>query len=124
MMLILGRDRIYFADRDHCIFQVQGLTFPHYKDGKRHLTDTVLDGVRTLRRSLSLSCSLLTFSLLQEMVIDHVVEKNKINGALEDKYIPRYLVYDIIACDGKDVSSLPFKRRYDCIDVCFLLVNV
>lgn len=45
MMLILGRDRIYFADRDHCIFQVQGLTFPHYKDIRRHLSDTVLDGV-------------------------------------------------------------------------------
>jgi mRNA-capping enzyme len=48
MMMILGRDEIYFADRDHCIFKVEGLVFPHPhdKEFRRHLSNTVLDGVR------------------------------------------------------------------------------
>lgn len=48
MMMILGRDQIYFADRDHCIFKVDGLVFPHPSDKefRRHLSNTVLDGVR------------------------------------------------------------------------------
>jgi ATP-dependent DNA ligase len=50
------------------------------------------------------------------MVIDNVVEKNSA-GIPEQKAIPRYLVYDILTCDGKDVSTLPFSKRYDCIEV-------
>lgn len=95
MMLILGRDKVYFADRDHCIFKVDGMTFPHRADIKRHLIDTVMDG---------------------EMVIDRVFETNKMTGMKEEQMIPRYLIYDIITCDGKDVSQLPFRKRYDLIE--------
>ena len=55
-MLINGKDEIYFADRDNCIYKVDGLTFLHRKDPNKHLTETLLDG---------------------EMVID-VVDGNKI----------------------------------------------
>lgn len=51
------------------------------------------------------------------MVIDHIKERNKLTGEVEEKHIPRYLIYDIVTCDGKDVSELPFKRRYECIEV-------
>eukprot|EP00088_Acartia_fossae_P066623 TRINITY_DN8270_c0_g1_i2.p1 TRINITY_DN8270_c0_g1~~TRINITY_DN8270_c0_g1_i2.p1 ORF type:complete len:372 (-),score=51.81 TRINITY_DN8270_c0_g1_i2:117-1148(-) len=44
MMLIDGRDEIYFADRDNCIYKVQGLTFLHRKNPDKHLSDTLLDG--------------------------------------------------------------------------------
>lgn len=50
------------------------------------------------------------------MVIDNVIEKNSA-GIPEQKAIPRYLVYDIITCNGEDVSRKPFKKRYDCIEV-------
>ena len=46
MMLIDGKDRIFFADRDNCIFQVHGMTFLHRKMPNKHISDTLLDGVR------------------------------------------------------------------------------
>lgn len=46
-MLILQENEIYFIDRDNCVFQVSGLKFPHRKDLKRHLVNTLLDGVLT-----------------------------------------------------------------------------
>lgn len=45
MMLIDGLDEVYFFDRDHNIFKVKGLTFPQRKDLKKHLQNTLLDGV-------------------------------------------------------------------------------
>ncbi len=45
MMLIDGKDQVFFADRDNCIFQVENLTFPARKEPDRHLTQTLLDGV-------------------------------------------------------------------------------
>ena len=45
MMLIDGKDRIFFADRDNCIFQAENLTFPDRKAPQDHLTKTLLDGV-------------------------------------------------------------------------------
>ena len=42
MMLIDGKDEIYFADRDNCIFKVSGLTFLYRKDPNKHLSDTLL----------------------------------------------------------------------------------
>lgn len=45
MMLIDREDEIYFFDRDHNIFKVEGLRFVHRKDIRRHLKDTLLDGV-------------------------------------------------------------------------------
>lgn len=46
MMLIDGEEEIYFFDRDHNVFKVKGLRFPHRKDIKnRHLQNTLLDGV-------------------------------------------------------------------------------
>ncbi|KAJ8966402.1 hypothetical protein NQ317_009634 [Molorchus minor] len=44
MMLIDGEDEVYFFDRDHNVFQVNGLRFVHRKDNRRHLKDTLLDG--------------------------------------------------------------------------------
>ena len=41
-MLINGKDEIYFADRDNCIYKVDGLTFLHRKDPNKHLTETLL----------------------------------------------------------------------------------
>lgn len=45
MMLILKEGEIFFADRDNAIFEVKGLQFPYRRDLKRHLTDTLVDGV-------------------------------------------------------------------------------
>lgn len=44
MMLIDNEDEVYFFDRDHCVFKVHGLKFPHRKE-RRHLKDTLIDGV-------------------------------------------------------------------------------
>jgi mRNA-capping enzyme len=44
-MLILQENEIYFIDRDNSVFQVSHLKFPHRKDLKRHLVNTLLDGV-------------------------------------------------------------------------------
>lgn len=45
MMLVLKQDEVYFFDRDNSVFQVDGLRFPYRKDLRRHLTNTLLDGV-------------------------------------------------------------------------------
>jgi mRNA-capping enzyme len=45
MMLIDGRDQVYFIDRDNCVFQVENLTFPHRKNPDKHISATLLDGV-------------------------------------------------------------------------------
>lgn len=44
-MLIQGDGQVYFADRNFSIFEVSGLRFPHPRDPKRMLRDTLLDGV-------------------------------------------------------------------------------
>ncbi|KAJ8952496.1 hypothetical protein NQ318_003292 [Aromia moschata] len=44
MMLIDGEDEVYFFDRDHNVFQVNGVRFVHRKDIRRHLKNTLLDG--------------------------------------------------------------------------------
>ncbi|GLG96084.1 Probable tyrosine-protein phosphatase F54C8.4 [Gryllus bimaculatus] len=44
MMLISKENEVFFIDRDNCVFQVSGLTFPHRKNPSRHLRDTLLDG--------------------------------------------------------------------------------
>lgn len=46
MMLITGGGEVYFTDRNHSIFQVNGLTFPNVRDLSKKLQDTLLDGVR------------------------------------------------------------------------------
>lgn len=48
MMLIDGKDEIYFFDRDNCCFKVNGLTFLHRKDQNKHISDTLLDGEMVL----------------------------------------------------------------------------
>ena len=68
MMLIDGPGAVYLVDRDNCVFHVSRLEFPRRKDLNSHLTNTLLDG---------------------ELVID----EDKINN----RKIPRYLIYDIIA---------------------------
>ncbi|XP_066252635.1 mRNA-capping enzyme [Euwallacea similis] len=44
MMLIDGEDEVYFFDRNHSVFKVDGLRFVHRKDLRRHLCGTLLDG--------------------------------------------------------------------------------
>ncbi|KAI4465297.1 mrna-capping enzyme [Holotrichia oblita] len=44
MMLIDGEDEVYLFDRDHNIFKVNSLRFPHRKDIHRHLKNTLIDG--------------------------------------------------------------------------------
>lgn len=52
---------------------------------------------------------MLTEIFFQEMVID--IQKD------DGKQIPRYLIYDVIMYDGKDVSKLPFHpNRYQIIE--------
>lgn len=48
-MLILQENEVYCVDRDNSIFQVDSLKFPHRKDPRRHLTNTLLDGVSQLK---------------------------------------------------------------------------
>lgn len=87
MMMVQADGEVYFVDRDNSVFQVSGLSFPHKADRSRCLRDTLLDG---------------------EMVID----KDKADG----RVYPRYLVYDVIMYDGRDVSKLPFHPdRYAII---------
>jgi len=45
MMLIEGKDEIYFIDRDNSVFKVDGITFVYKKDLEEHLSDTLVDGV-------------------------------------------------------------------------------
>ena len=42
MMLIDGRNSVYFGDRDFSIFKVVGMTFPYRKDEQQHLSGTSL----------------------------------------------------------------------------------
>lgn len=44
-MLIDGPGEVYFFDRDHNVFIVKGLRFPHKKDLNHHLKETLIDGV-------------------------------------------------------------------------------
>ena len=44
MMLIDGKDEVFFCDRDNCLYKVTGLTFLHRKDKHKHIADTLLDG--------------------------------------------------------------------------------
>ncbi|XP_065164847.1 LOW QUALITY PROTEIN: mRNA-capping enzyme [Atheta coriaria] len=44
MMLIDGENDIYFFDRDHNIFFVEGIRFPRRKDLHAHLKNTLIDG--------------------------------------------------------------------------------
>lgn len=87
-MLIQSDGQVYFADRNFSIFEVSGLRFPHARDPKRNLRDTLLDG---------------------EMVID--VDKS------DGRKYPRYLAYDVIMYDGNNVSKEPFDLvRYNIIE--------
>lgn len=62
MMLIDGPKEVYFFDRDHSVFRVEGLSFPSRKDLKRHLKDTLLDGVGLSPLTLT-NFSLFSYSL-------------------------------------------------------------
>jgi len=86
MMLIDGRDRVFFADRDHCIFKVDKLTFKDRKSPEmsEYLKDTLVDG---------------------EMVVDE----------FKGVRTPRYLIYDAIMFKGVEVGKTDFERRELCI---------
>ena len=43
--IIDGKDRVFFAARDHCIYHVENLTCLDRKDESLHLSQTLLDGV-------------------------------------------------------------------------------
>ncbi|XP_045584174.1 mRNA-capping enzyme [Procambarus clarkii] len=86
MMLIAGRHEVYFADRDHSIFQAPEIEFRLKHDLMVHLSDTLVDG---------------------EMVID--TDPN--SGA---KY-PRYLIYDAVRIHGRDIMRDTFHMRYERI---------
>lgn len=44
-MLIKEEGDVYFFDQDNFIFQIENLIFPHVRDTKRKLKDTLLDGL-------------------------------------------------------------------------------
>ncbi|OQR79899.1 mRNA-capping enzyme-like [Tropilaelaps mercedesae] len=44
MMVIAGRDSVYFLDRDNAVFKVDGIVFPRRKRPNEHLSRTLLDG--------------------------------------------------------------------------------
>lgn len=44
MMLIDGKDRVFFVDRDNAVFQAHGMHFPHRKMPNKHISETLLDG--------------------------------------------------------------------------------
>lgn len=48
-MLIDGEDSIYMLDRNNDVFEIKNLRFPDCKDFKKHLTDTLIDGVCFLK---------------------------------------------------------------------------
>ena len=82
MMLIEGKNMVYFADRDHAIFKVEGMTFPYRKDESQSLTGTILDG---------------------EMVLD--------DDPVTQSKIPRYLIYDIVSIFKGTISSKTLCSR-------------
>lgn len=47
-MLVDGKNEVYMIDRDNSIFHVSNLEFPFRKDLRTHLTNTLLDGVRSV----------------------------------------------------------------------------
>lgn len=85
MMLVDGKDKHFFIDRDNCVFQIKGLTFLNRKESNNHLENTLLDG---------------------ELVIQTLDNGEK---------IPRYLVYDIVKFNGQDVGGTTFDTRLICI---------
>ncbi|XP_071553085.1 mRNA-capping enzyme [Panulirus ornatus] len=86
MMLIAGRREVYLADRDHCIFQAPEVEFRQKHDLMVHLSDTLVDG---------------------EMVID----TDPKSGV---KY-PRYLIYDAVRIQGRNIMTDSFHMRYERI---------
>lgn len=44
MLVIMGKDRVYFLDRDNTVFKAEGVSFPRPDQLHEHLSDTVLDG--------------------------------------------------------------------------------
>lgn len=46
LMLIEGEGRVYFIDRDNCVFVAHNITFPCKKNLNDHLYETLVDGVR------------------------------------------------------------------------------
>lgn len=61
-MLIDGKNEVYMIDRDNSIFHVSNLEFPFRKDLRSHLTNTLLDGVRSmLYNYCNCQCCLLLF---------------------------------------------------------------
>ena len=46
LMYIRALGEIYMLDRDNSVFKVANLYFYHRKDMSRHLTNTLVDGVR------------------------------------------------------------------------------
>jgi len=45
LMLIEGPGRVYFIDRDNCVFKANDISFPCKKNLYEHLTETLVDGV-------------------------------------------------------------------------------
>lgn len=48
MMLIQDKHKIYMFDRDNSVFEINHLEFPYDVEYSRHLTNTLVDGVRIL----------------------------------------------------------------------------
>lgn len=89
MLLIEGKDQLYFTDRDFSIFQIHGLTFPSSKNPYEHTTNTLVDG---------------------EMVLDEDPSKP------EGQKTPRFLVYDIIVYEEVHKMGMKdFDQRFDAI---------
>ncbi|XP_067933947.1 mRNA-capping enzyme-like [Watersipora subatra] len=86
MMLIDGPGSVFMLDRDNCVFSIANLDFPRRKDLSSHITNTLLDG---------------------ELVID--IDK------ASNKKFPRYLIYDIVTFEGKEVGKTDFGTRLACI---------
>lgn len=86
MLLIDGRNELYFLDRDNSVFHVKGVRFPHRKDFNQHLTNTLVDG---------------------EMVID------KVNGENIPRYLI-YDIIKFEGHDVKVEPFYPV--RYRCIN--------
>ncbi|KAK2726457.1 hypothetical protein QYM36_000788 [Artemia franciscana] len=87
MMLIQG-EKTYLCDRDYKIYEVSAKFYSNKM--MNELKDTLLDG---------------------ELVLDKWKDKKS------DLELSRYnfLIYDIISHDGKNIGSLPFNMRLDCI---------
>ncbi|CAL4067552.1 unnamed protein product, partial [Meganyctiphanes norvegica] len=85
MMLINGRREIYFADRDNSVFHAPEVEFRSKYDLDCHLQNTLLDG---------------------EMVIDELPSGEK---------FPRFLIYDALRVNGRDVMNDNFNMRFERI---------